>query len=107
MKLEELKIWNMRSKTIDLSFLSGIPTLKKLILESTESVSKVSALQSLTNLESLTITNFNTKGGEAIPLNIIKKLPKLKEFIVKEGVFTKTQLSGFANPSIKINERTW
>ena len=107
LKLEELKLWDMRSKTIDLGFLSGIPTLKKLNLESTENVSKINTIQSLVNLESLTITKFNTKGGEAIPLDIIKKLPKLKELVVFKGQFTKEQLSGFANPAIKINERTW
>ena len=107
LKLEELKLWDMRSKTIDLGFLSGIPTLKKLNLESTENVSKINTIQSLANLESLTITKFNTKGGDPVPLDIIKKLPNLKELVVFKGQFTKEQLSGFANPSIKINERTW
>ena len=107
LKLEELKLWDMWSKTIDLSFLSAIPTLKKLILDATEGVSKINTIQSLTNLESLTITRFNTKGGEAVPLDIIKKLPNLKEFIVSKGVFTSEQLSGFANPSIKISERIY
>ena len=106
LKLEELKLWNMKSKNIDLSFLSGIPTLKKLILESLENASKINNLQSLTNLESLTINKFNTKGGEAIPLDIIKKLPNLTNFFVTRDLFTKEQLNGFANPSIKINGQT-
>ena len=107
LKLEELKLWSMKSKSIDLNFLSGIPTLKKLILESIENAGNIKTLQSLVNLESLTITKFNTQGGEAVPLDIIKKLPKLKEFVVTKDLFTEEQLSGFANPDVNINGRTW
>ena len=105
LKLEDLKIWNMKVNSIDLSFLTGMTSMKKLTLEGLEGVSKVNVIKDLTGLTSLAIIKFNTKGGEAIPLDIIKKLPNLAELTVSSGVFTDAQLTGFAKPQIKITQR--
>jgi len=105
LKLEELRIWNMKVSAIDLGFLTGMTSMKRLTLEGLEGVTKINVLQNLTALTSLSIIKFNTKGGEAIPLDIIKKLPNLGDLTISSGVFTDAQLTGFAKPQIRITQR--
>lgn len=104
-QLEELTIWDMKNPVGDLSFLSKMTSLKTLKLWTLEGVSNLGVLKNLTNLETLEMTKINTKGGEAIPLDVIKKLPNLKEFVVTKGVFTDDKLTGFANPKLRISQR--
>ena len=105
LKLEELMIWNMKVNVIDLDCLSDMTSMKKLTLDSLEGVKNVEVLQKLTALTSLTIIKFNTKGGESVPLDLIKKLPNLTELTVSAGVFSEDQLTGFAKSNIKIQQR--
>ena len=105
LKLEELIIFDMRVDAIDLGFLSGMTGMKKLTLQGLEGVSNLNELQNLTALTTLVVIKVNTKGGEPVPLDLIKKLPNLVDFTVSRGLFTEEQLTGFANPKIKVTTR--
>lgn len=101
--LENLTIWSMKNPVGDLGFLAEIPTLKTLQLREVEGASNLETIGTLTNLVELEMTKTNAKGGgQEIPLESIKALPNLKEFVITKGVFTEEQLTGFAKPDIRI-----
>lgn len=104
LKLEEFMIWSMNVEGPNLSFISGMTSLRKLTLDTLNGVTNLKALQSLTSLKTLKITKINDKGGESIPLDVIKKLPNLEDLTITKGTFTDDQLKGFANSGIKISQ---
>lgn len=106
LQLEELELWSMEAEVIDLGFLSGMTSsMKKLALDELTGVSNLNVLPTLSSLTSLSIVKLGVKGGEAIPIDQLKKLPNLEELTISRDVFTDAQLTGFANSNISINQR--
>ena len=103
-QLEFLAITDMKAEAVDLGFLSGMTSLKRLNLRGLNGVSNLKALQNLTSLTSLAIVKLTLKDGETIPLDQIKKFPNLRGFNVSKGIFTEGQLTGFAHPKITVRQ---
>ena len=102
---EYLVLADMNSEAVDLGFLSGMTSLKRLSLKDLKNVSSLASLQNLTALTSLELVKLECKDGEAIPLEQIKKFQKLVGLTLPKGMFTDEQLTGFANPKITVQQR--
>jgi len=101
--LEELILEMMnasRANAADMAFAKSLTNLKTLELKDSE-VSNFDALANCVKLEKVAIDN-KTKG--IADLEALKKLPNLTSLQVPKDTF-KGQLSGFANPKIKVTER--
>lgn len=91
----------MQAPVGDLSALGGMKNIYSLTLRAVEGATKLDVVKDLTALTELIMVKVNTKGGEAVPLEAIKTLPKLKTFIMTKDAFTKEQLTGFASPAAR------
>ena len=86
-KLEYLKIWSMREPA-NLEPVGKIKTLKELVLWSLEGCTGNKALAGLTNLQKLTINDFNKKkGGENFDLASAANWKNLKDFSAQNTQF--------------------
>jgi hypothetical protein len=101
--LEELTFEVMNAKdstTGDLAFAKPLANLKILELIRSDIVN-FDAVADCTKLEKVTIER--STGIDS--LEALKKLPNLTSLVVPKGIFPEDQLTGFANPKIKVTQR--
>ena len=99
--LKKLKIARInQGETVDLSFAGKLKNLTALELVDVK-VGGFDAIAGAENLEYLDIAK--TEGISSV--KALKALPKLRTLVVKKGAFPDDELTGFANPKLKINQR--
>ncbi len=99
--LKKLKIARVnQGKTLDLNFLAGTKSLESVELVEVD-VSNFDAVAACTGLHYVDIA----KASGITSLKALKALPELKTVIVKKGSLPAEELTGFANPKIKVVER--
>jgi len=101
--LEELILNDMNAKdgtAVDMDFVKSLANLKILELKNSE-LSNFDTVANCVKLEKVEIGK--TTGIDN--LEALKKLPNLIMLQVPKGVFSEEQLTGYANPKIKITQR--
>lgn len=99
--LKKLKIARVNTgKVIDLGFIANSKDLESLELVEVE-ISNFDALAACSKLHHVDIA----KATGITSLKALKSHPELRTVIVKKGAFSAEELTGFANPKIKITER--
>jgi Leucine-rich repeat (LRR) protein len=86
-KVEDFQIWNMNAPA-DLKTLSGAVSLKKLRLWSCKGLSGFEGLDSLVNLEELTLQGMNAKDGSPVDMAFAKSLVNLKKLDINDSAIS-------------------
>ena len=99
-KIRLTQVNEKAGEPVDLSFLAKLPGLQALDLRQSR-VRNFDAVASCAELGSLDLTK--TEGVTS--LAALKKLPKLRSLQVTKGAFPDAELTGFANPKMKVIQR--
>ena len=75
--IENLTIWSMKKPVGDLSFLSGMGSLKKLKIWSVEDATNFDALGNIATLEELDFVGVHEKKGDPVDFSFISKMSTL------------------------------
>ncbi len=92
--LEKLHLWSMKKPLGDLAFLSTLPNLKELTIDSMEGVTNFDALSHLQRLEELTLNGNNEDEGLAMSLTSLAKLKNIKDIYITEEYVESIDVKG-------------
>ncbi|MBO4312459.1 MAG: hypothetical protein J5828_05630 [Desulfovibrionaceae bacterium] len=94
--LEKFKIWSMRVSVGDLGFLSSVPSLKDLTIDTALDAKNFAAIGTLPNLEQLCLREINVKAGEPLDLAFLTNLKNLKKLTLAKETALNPDFTGLS-----------